>query len=89
VTHAAFQIAEWRDYIAHHYELLKDDYPGIAADCPGLVVISRQTQSGFSSPSELARYLTLVRRQLAMDVLTYDDLLERARVALAQLSALD
>lgn len=88
VTHAAFQIAEWRDYIAHQYDLLKDDYPDIAADCPGMVIISRQTQSGFDSPGALNRYLTLVRRQLTADVITYDGLLVRARTALTQLSSL-
>jgi len=88
VTHATFQVAEWRDYIAHHYDLLRDDYPEIAVDCPGMVIISRQTQSGFDSPAALSRYLALVRRQFAVDVITYDGLLERARMAVAQLSSL-
>lgn len=89
VSHAVFQIAEWRDFIGHHYEVLKEAFPDITSDCPGLVIISRDTENRFESPEELARYLGILRTQYhALEVVTYDGLLTRARVALAQLSAL-
>jgi Domain of unknown function (DUF4263) len=85
LTMAAFQIAEWRDYIARHYDILKNELPGIQSDCPGRSVISRVTQEDYGR--DLRRQLGLARQQLRVDeIFTYDDLVERARQALNRLS---
>jgi hypothetical protein len=88
VTHAAYQIAEWKDFIAHHYELLRDKYPGISAGYSSMIVISRTEQAAFREISK-HRYFDLMRQQLAVDeILTYDDLVTKAKTAISQLEAL-
>lgn len=88
VTHAAFQIGEWKDYINHHYDLLKTKYPNIAGNISTVIVISRSQQRQFGAAGS-NRYLSVVRQQLGVDeVLTWDDLLERARTMVRQLMAL-
>ncbi|MCA1822492.1 MAG: DUF4263 domain-containing protein [Pseudonocardia sp.] len=89
VTQAVFQIAEWRDYINNHYDLLRSRYPGISSAPQTAVVISRATASRPAN-CDLPRYQALLREQLRVDeLLTYDDLAQRARVALVQLSGGD
>jgi hypothetical protein len=78
-THAAYQIGEWKNYIDNHYVRIKNDYPGINSRCPGMVVISRDTERSFQGmPKE--QYLAVIRGQLAVEeIFTYDDLVHRAR----------
>jgi Domain of unknown function (DUF4263) len=89
LTQASFQIAEFRGYVLEHYELVKETFPGINRDPGSMVVISRSTQAAFGGRSEVRRQLQLLREQLRVEeILTYDDLLNRARAALARLSGL-
>ena len=87
VTHGAFQIAEWKDYIARNYHLISSRYPGIAGSYTSALIIGRETARSITSDPH--RYMALLRQQLAVDeVLTYDDLIHKARTAIAQLQAL-
>lgn len=89
LTQASFQIAEFRDYVLEHYESVKTTFPGINRDPGSMVVISRSTEAAFGDRSDVRRQLQLLREQLRVDeILTYDDLLNRARAALARLSGL-
>jgi len=88
VTQAAFQIAEWKDFINNHYEVVKDRYPGISSRPWTQVVIGRAHLPQLGGV-DVDRYLAVVREQLAVDeVITYDDLLQRARGAYTRLAAL-
>jgi len=85
VTHAAFQIGEWRDYILNHYELLKAKFPHISSSMRSTIVIGR-TRGG----ADVERRASLVRQTYKVDdVWTYDDILRRARKALSQLALLN
>jgi hypothetical protein len=89
VTHAAYQIAEWKDFIANHYEVLRGKYPGISAGYSSMIVISRTEQRAFPDEISKHRYFDLMRQQLAVDeILTYDDLVTKAKTAISQLEAL-
>lgn len=89
IGQAAFQVAEWKSYISEHYNLLRDRYPNISSRCPSMVVISRDRQSGFSSREEIERYIATLKNQYNIDeILTYDDVLKRARILHAKLSNL-
>jgi hypothetical protein len=41
VTHAVFQIAEWKDFILNHYEVIKSKFPRISSAMRSTVVIGR------------------------------------------------
>jgi len=87
VNQAAFQIAEWRAYIANHYDLLKAEYPGISDRQSATIVIGRSSSTGVGR--SLQQYKELLASQYqTVDVLTYDELLERARHAYAGLTSL-
>ena len=87
VTQAAFQIAEWRDYINNHYGLLADTFPGISSKPMSTVIISRATAAR-PAGVDLHRYLAMLREHLAVDeVITYDDLLMKARAAVTQIAS--
>lgn len=89
VTHAAYQIAEWQDYINRHYDQVKDAFPGIAGNNSGIVIISRDTLAAFPTVGDRHHYMSLLRQQFGTyDILTYDDVLIRARTALQQLESL-
>lgn len=89
LTQAAFQIAEWRHYIKSHYQLLKDRYPGIQSKCKSMIVMSRSRQKQFGGLENQKQYAELIHEQLNVDeVITYDDLLERASFAYFQLTGL-
>lgn len=89
VTHAAFQTAEWKHYILHHYSEIAKTFPGIAGSYKTTVIISRTVELFLGSSTNVHQYLTLVRQQLAVDdILTYDDLITRAKTALIQLAGL-
>lgn len=89
VTQAAFQIAEWKDFINHHYQTLRDRFPGISSSPQSMVVIGRASPL-LQGAADAPRYLALLREQLAVDeVITYDDLLERARMVYVQIAGLE
>lgn len=88
VTQAAFQIAEWKTYIANHYDLLRERYPGISTSARTSIVISRATERQLGGERNVRRMIELYSAQLRVDdVLLYDDLIARARAAYDRLSA--
>lgn len=89
ITQSSFQIAEWKAYIKNHYDLLKDQFPGIAVNFGTMIVISRSSVESFGVARDVRRYRELIKEQFAVDeVLTYDDLLARAKQAYVALSSL-
>jgi hypothetical protein len=89
VTQATFQIAEWRAYIANHYDQLRELFPGISSNNSATVVISRGNARAFGAGRDMTKYKELLRAQFAgIEVLTYDDLIERAREAYARMASL-
>ncbi|MDQ1437491.1 MAG: hypothetical protein QOK43_1120 [Acidimicrobiaceae bacterium] len=84
-AHAAFQTAEWQHFIAHYPGVLGERFPGLVADrCAYTIVIGRRGDGeGFAAKQDV------MARQLAVqEVLTYDDILDRARVMQAKLREL-
>lgn len=89
VSQSSFQIAEWKAYIKNHYELLKRKFPGIALNFSTMIVISRSTTKSIGVGRDMRQYMELVKEQYAVDdILTYDDLLARAKQAYVALSSL-
>jgi hypothetical protein len=89
LAQATFQIAEWRDYIARHYNLIKDTWPDISPNSPASVVISRQTEESLVGDRSPARYAALLGfHHPNLEVFTYDDLLVRASQMYARITAL-
>ncbi|MFL6286542.1 MAG: Shedu anti-phage system protein SduA domain-containing protein [Pyrinomonadaceae bacterium] len=89
VNQAAFQIAEWRAFIANHYDQLKTDFPGLAVNHTAMIVISRTTQRSYGEGRNIRKYKELLQSQFpTVDILTYDELLERARGAYTRLAGL-
>jgi Domain of unknown function (DUF4263) len=87
LTQAAWQIAEWRAYIANHYDLIRDRYPGISMQHRSTIIISRATERSFGR-AEIQSWIELARTQLRVDdILLYDDVLRRAQSALDRLVA--
>lgn len=86
---AAFQIAEWLDYIAHHYASIEDDYPAICTNHSSMIVISRPKVAARGNPRDIRRWMEVIKLQYRVhEVLLYDDLLVLAREALIRLSEL-
>ncbi len=89
VSQAAFQIAEWKDYIRNHYESIKEQFPGISVNCTSMVVIGRASEESIGSGRDVRRYMQMVSQNYAVDeVLLYDDLLARANQAYVRLQSL-
>ena len=89
VNQAAFQIGEWRAYIANHYDLLKAEYPGISVRQSATIVIGRSSPASVGQGRTLQQYKELLASQYqTVDILTYDELLDRARQAYARITAL-
>jgi hypothetical protein len=79
VSQAVFQIAEWVHFIKEHYNEIKTKYPGIHSKCKKSLIMSRTTQKSFKDSENINRYKELIINQYAIDeVLTYDDLFDRA-----------
>lgn len=88
LTQAGFQIAEWKQYIANHYDQLKTRFPGISTSCASTIVISRESERLFGGREPTREVLAHYREQTPADeLLLYDDLLSRAREAYDRLSA--
>lgn len=89
LAQAAFQIAEWKQYIAQHYTLLAERFPHISENSPSAIILSRNTQAGFESETAFRRKIDQLRRQFRVDeILTYDDVLKNARSLYDKLSSL-
>lgn len=89
LTQAIFQIAEWKHFIKTHYDCVRDKYPGIQSKCRSMIIMSRSTQKSFGGLQDQKAYAELLMEQYNLDeVLTYDDLLERASFAYHQLTEL-
>jgi hypothetical protein len=88
-TQASFQIAEWRAYIANHYELIKDRFPGISTSTSAILVIGRSTENAFGGGRKIHEYKATLRTLLSnTEVFTYDELWERANEAYTRLVSL-
>ena len=80
LAQAAFQIAEWKQFIAQNYPTLEDRFPNISENSPSAIILSRATQNGFESEKALRRKVDQLKRQFNVDeILTYDDVLKNAR----------
>lgn len=89
VNQAAFQIAEWRAYIANHYDLLKARFPGIGSRHTGMIVMSRSTVASIGIGRDPRKYKELLSSQYpGIEIYTYDELLDRARQAYTRLASL-
>lgn len=90
VTQAVFQISEWKAYIRNHYELIKDQYPSINFYCLSSVIISRTTEESFGNGRDKRRYKELLKEHYSGidEILTYDDLLIKAKDAYHKLNNL-
>jgi hypothetical protein len=89
VGRGSFQIAEWRDYIARHYDKMKIRYPNIAGNFSTSVVISRSTEASFAGATDINHYMAIMRQQYGFtEVITWDVLLDRAQAMVRQLSGL-
>jgi Domain of unknown function (DUF4263) len=89
VSQAAFQLTEWRDFIDHHYDMIKDKFPHITSKCKGLIVIGRSRSQSIGRGIDLASYKRLLAKTYPYsEVYTYDDLLLRAKMAYDRLCAL-
>jgi len=89
VGQAVFQTAEWVHFIREHYNELKTRYPGIHTKLKTSLIMSRSTQSSFKGITDMNRYKELIIQQYSIDeILTYDDLFERASTAYTILTGL-
>lgn len=89
LTQAIFQIAEWKHFIKTHYDSIRDKYPGIQSKCKSMIIMSRSTQKAFGGLQDQKAYAELLVEQYNVDeVLTYDDIIERASFAYYQLTGL-
>lgn len=89
VGQAVFQTAEWIHYIREHYDEIKSRYPGIHTKYKTSIIMSRSTQSSFKGIVDMNRYKELIIQQYSIDeILTYDDLFERACAAYTILTGL-
>jgi len=78
-SHAAYQTAEWEQFIDYHASTLQDRFPGlVSARVKCIIVIGRDAERS-GSPRSFDDQLDLARRQYHADVMTYDGLLRRAR----------
>ncbi|MFW2572232.1 Shedu anti-phage system protein SduA domain-containing protein [Legionella sp. 29fVS95] len=86
---AAFQIAEWLTYIKEYYSELKTVYPGIHQKCTTCLIISRSTESSFQNIEDINGYKNMLYSHYKIDeILTYDDLYEKACAAYTTLTGL-
>jgi hypothetical protein len=88
-TQASFQIAEWRHFIANYYDQIKTSFPGISNNPSALLIISRSSEKSVGLGRKVNDYKAMLRAYLPnTDIMTYDDLLERAKHAYVRLQTL-
>ncbi len=89
LAQSAFQIAEWKQFIAQNYHVLENTFPNISENSPSAIILSRSTQNGFDSQVALRAKVDQLKRQFNVDeILTYDDVLKNARSLFDKLSSL-
>lgn len=89
VGQAVFQTAEWVHYIRENFNEIRSEYPGIHTKYQTCVVISRSRQNSFKDTLEMNRYKELLLLHYSIhEMLTYDDLFERACSAYTLLTGL-
>lgn len=89
LAQAAFQIAEWKQFIAQNYHVLEERFPNISENSPSAIILSRSTQKGFESEASLRSKVDQLKRQFNVEeILTYDDVLKNARSLYDKLSNL-
>ena len=88
-SQASFQIAEWREFIANHYELIRGRFPGIATSTGAMLIIGRSTEEALGGPRNVREYKATLRMLLTnTDIYTYDELWQRANEAYIRLVSL-
>jgi hypothetical protein len=88
VTQTTSQIAEWKLYIDRHYAEIEKDFPGIAGNYTGTVIIGRETSLSAGKSGDPQYIRDMLNRQFQCEVLTYEDVIAEARAALLRLSSL-
>jgi hypothetical protein len=87
VTAPAFQLAEWVSFIREFPSIVESGFPGLPLALKTLVVVSRSAV--VAEGRDATAYRQLVQSTFNIDELYfYDELAERAEVALARLAAL-
>lgn len=79
LTHAEQQVLDWLEWVEANTRLVRDDLPAMMRP-KGQVVIGRRTDLASADQQRLRR--RNVSWQGAIQVLTYDDLLDRAKTML-------
>jgi hypothetical protein len=79
LVHAEQQVLDWLDWIERHSEYARDRLPGLMRPF-GYVIIGRSTNLSEKDRDRLHRRNSVFRG--AFQILTYDDLLDRARALL-------
>lgn len=90
VNQAAFQLTEWEHFIRNYYYKIKDKFPGISNNRTSMLIISRSTAQNFGLESRnINTYMDIANLHFKADeILTYDDLITRAKQAYIKLSGL-
>jgi hypothetical protein len=83
LVHAEQQVLDWLDWIDRHGEYARESIPGLFTP-KGIVVIGRSVTLGKSDRDRLVRRNLILRPSL--EILTFDDLLNRAKALLAFLN---
>lgn len=85
MVQAHHQIAEFRDYILHHDDLLQNRFPGIESNYKTALIMSRASIKAFGGGSPKS-YMALLRQEVTADnLLTYDDLVMTAKLTYQKL----
>lgn len=84
---AANQFGEWKTYLKYHADLIRDDFPNIGMDSPGMLVISRSSVESVGRGRDADAVKEMYAMGYAAEIYTYDDLLARAQVMYDRLSA--
>jgi hypothetical protein len=87
LTQAVNQVSAWDEIVRTFGDYLSE-YPGIRNHL-NLVVIRREHSCKFNSPEEFRAELNRINQQYnRINVATFDELIERARVAVARITAI-
>ncbi|WP_394626994.1 Shedu anti-phage system protein SduA domain-containing protein [Bacillus cereus] len=78
-TQAAYQLTEWEEFIESHPNIIDSDFPGInrSSNRSYTLIVGRSEKLG--NYSDINGLRTYLKRANNCDVLTYDDLLQRAK----------
>ncbi|MFL0364661.1 Shedu anti-phage system protein SduA domain-containing protein [Pseudobacillus sp. 179-B 2D1 NHS] len=78
-TQAVYQLTEWEEFIESHHDIVEPDFPGInrSPNRSYTLIIGRSEKLG--NYSDIDKLRTHLKRTNNCEVLTYDDLLQRAK----------